>query len=222
MPGRPDQEKQAENDGRSGTRGRRFRSSREKGAGDLDPETRAKDEAKRTKLLSEEGLREAALRHLDRYDASRKQLETVLLRRVRKYAHPEEVPPLKQRVDELLQRFIESRLIDDTRFSKTFVAQARERGASTLKIKQKLLARGVSSELVDEGLTAARETDGHDDRTAALTFAKKRRLETRFDLKDPKERGKALATLARQGFSFDAANDALRCLGAAKGDDLDD
>lgn len=42
-----------------------------------------------------------------------------------------------------------------------------------------------------------------------MIYARKRRLVTRFDVREPKQRQKALASLARRGFSFDVAHKVL-------------
>ena len=175
---------------------------------DEDPRARNKQEPDPSKL-TEDSLREAALRYLDRYDASVTQLRRVLDRRVKKYGAPEDVEGARRRIDEILERFVASALLDDARYARSFVTSARAKGSSSMKIQAKLRARGVSSELTDTSLRAARDDDGQDDLSAARAFTKKKRLTTRFDLKDPAQRTRALATLARQGFSFDVAKRAL-------------
>lgn len=175
---------------------------------DEDPRARKKQEPDPSKL-TEDSLREAALRYLDRYDASVTQLRRVLDRRVKKYAGPNDFAEARRRIDEILERFVASALLDDARYARTFVTSARAKGSSSMKIQAKLRARGVSSELTDTSLRAARDDHGQDDLSAARAFTKKKRLTTRFDLKDPAQKNRALATLARQGFSFDVAKRAL-------------
>lgn len=159
--------------------------------------------------LTEDALREAALNYLNRYDASVVQLRRVLERRLVKYGEPETLPEAKRSIERLLERFQETRLLDDARYARGFAQAARLRGGSNQKIKQKLRARGVDPELVDDSLRELHVSEELDELTAARAYVKKRRLDTRHDLKDPKARNKALASLARQGFSFDVARRAL-------------
>lgn len=169
--------------------------------------------------LTEDALREAALAYLDKYDASVNQLRRVLRRRIDKYGDDDTKEPARRRIDELLERFVASRLLDDTRFTQGFVESARRRGASSLKIKSKLRARGVAPELVSTSLDAVQGGGGPSELDAALTFARKRRLHKKFDLGAPAERQKALASLARQGFSFDVARKALELVVQSEEDD---
>lgn len=174
---------------------------------------------------SPEALERAALQYLERYDASVAQLRKVLLRRIDRHAESDERERVTRFVDELLQRYVGSRLLDDARYAEHFVRSQRERGASTLKIRQKLRQRGIASETIDRVLERARETlvggrpPEEAELDAARAYVRRRRLTERYDLTQPKERQKALAALARQGFSFELAT---RALGAPRVDEFDE
>jgi regulatory protein len=89
--------------------------------------------------------------------------------------------------------------LDDARVARSRVHTLRGRGDSKRKIAQRLRHQGVTTDdvngaLADEGRDAELE--------AARTYARRRRLHAR-------DRHKALAALARQGFSFDVARRAL-------------
>lgn len=162
-----------------------------------------KGERKKKALSSESELADAALSYLDRYDASEAGLKRLLLRKIR--AHGDETTLDTEDVDRLIERLRASRVVDDLRYATNLTASLRNRGASSLKIASKLKARGVSQTDSEQ----AKSEDSVSELEAARTYARKRRLRTRFDLSDPKERQKALAALARQGFSFDVASRAL-------------
>lgn len=173
------------------------------------------------KKLTEEALREAALRYLDRYDASVEQLRKVLLRRAQKYGGKEQSAEIRERIDQLLERFIQSRLLDDVRYCQNMVRASRERGFSTQKIKQKLLSRGIEMRLIEEQLQQVQTRDGLDDLQAAQLVVRKKRLVKKHDLTDYQSRNQALQSLARQGFSFDVAERALRLEQQAKDSEED-
>lgn len=161
------------------------------------------------KLLPD-ALREAALRYLDRQDASVHQVRTVLRRRIYRYGDNATRAEAQEAIEQLLVRLQESRILDDTRFARGLAESQRRRGASLLKLKQKMKLRGLPPEIAEQALDSL---DGDDaalsEEGSARTYARKRRLAQRFDLSDPQQRQKALASLARQGFSFDIARRVL-------------
>lgn len=159
--------------------------------------------------LSEEALHEAALRYLDRQDASVEQLRRVLERRLLRYGDESLREEVEQRIEELLLRFQESRLLDDQRFAAGLAESQRRQGGSIPLIRQKLLSRGLPEALVEATLDSFSEDSELSDFASASEYARKRRLKTKYDLSDPKQRQKALASLARQGFSFDVARRVL-------------
>lgn len=164
----------------------------------------SKREPRAKKALSTESeLADAALVYLDRYDASGSGLKRVLLRKIRAQGENSSLEP--EAIDRLIERLKSSRIIDDQRYATNLTSSLRNRGASSLKIASKLKARGVGSPEADQ----ARSEDPVGELDAAKIYAHKRRLRTRFDLADPQERQKALAALARQGFSFEVAIRAL-------------
>ena len=169
-------------------------------------------------LLTDEALRLAALSYLDRYDASVSQLRNVLQRRVKKYGAASDQEAAHERIEALLTRFQESRLIDDARYAEGFAQSQRARGASSLQIEKKLTTRGISPDAAQTALRKVQDDGGQDEGAAARTYADKRRLAVRYDLTDPKEKQKALAALARQGFSFDVAERTLSSLTSGRDD----
>ncbi|NLE86086.1 MAG: RecX family transcriptional regulator [Myxococcales bacterium] len=197
---------------RSRSDGARAAPKAPEGDGDRNDERAAERAVDRT---SPEALQAAALRYLNRYDASVEQLRRVLLRQAQRHAAPAQLPEVRRHVDALLARFQESRLLDDGRYADTLARGLRERGASTIRIRQKLRQRGVAETIVEEVLQRAASEPGDADLNAARAYARRRRLTTRYDLTNPAERQKALAALARQGFSYGTA---VAALGASSDD----
>lgn len=185
----------------------RARGGTKRGRGaELSPEEAAE-------RVSPAALDRAALDYLNRYDASVEQLRRVLLRRVKRYSSGSVRDRAEADVRTLLERFQVSRLLDDARYAEALARGLRARGSSTLGIRQKLRSRGVSAELIEGALEALARHHGDADEdpelVAARAYARKRRLTTRYDLTKPEERQKALAALARKGFSFSIAARAL-------------
>jgi regulatory protein len=161
---------------------------------------------KRPPNVSRAGLEAAALRYLERFDCTATRLKKVLSERVTKAARAgiDEASLAPALIEQILERYQSSGLINDQRFAQNFAARQRDRGASRRMIEQKLRARGVSAELVQlvlpRGESAASELE------AAHAFAKRRRLgpHRKPDVRDAYRR-KDLTALARAGFDYDTA-----------------
>jgi regulatory protein len=188
-----------------GRRRKKRRPARDEGGPEASRPLRCPDALK----LSEDSLREAALRYLDKQDASVDQVRRVLRRRVYKYGDEQSMPSAYDEVERLLARFIESKILDDQRYASALAESQRRRGASLAKVRQKLRARGLADEHMETALEALSTNEELTDEASASTYARKRRLLERYDIRDPKQREKALASLARQGFSFEVARQVL-------------
>ncbi|HYP75981.1 MAG TPA: RecX family transcriptional regulator [Polyangiaceae bacterium] len=153
------------------------------------------------------GIEAAALRYLERFDCSVARLRKVLRERVAKAARAgvAEASAAPAIVEELLLRYQASGLIDDQRFAKNFAARQRDRGMSGRMIEQKLRARGIDAEVVQQllprGESASVELE------AARAFARRRRLgpHRKPDVREAYRR-KDLMALARAGFNYDTAS----------------
>jgi len=163
--------------------------------------------AKRPPNVTRVGLESAALRYLERFDCSVARLRKVLSERIAKAARAgvPEAAPAPAIVEELLVRYQSSGLIDDQRFAKNFAARQRDRGMSTRMIEQKLRARGISGELVQELLP--RGGSAGSELEAARAFARRRRLgpHRKPDVREAYRR-KDLMAMARAGFNYDTAS----------------
>lgn len=157
--------------------------------------------------LTRQKVEQMALAYVNRFDVSASKLRQHLATRVRKAGGSDEAAAW---ISELVERYQGSGVLDDARFAKNLASQLTARGKSTRAIQQKLSQRGVASDVTDELMTRRRTDEPGADLEAARTYVRKRRLgpyrsaETR-----DAHRHKDLATLARQGFSFDIAKKAL-------------
>jgi SOS response regulatory protein OraA/RecX len=163
-------------------------------------------------------LMEVALTKLDHRDRTKQQLRQLLTRKAAERtassadadATARPPPASQEQIDEVLSRLEASGVINDHRYAEHYARSARARGASQAKVQQMLGRRGVERKSVEEALGAL-AGEGLDELAAARSYVKRRRLVERYDLSDPKQRQKALASLGRQGFS---SNTALLALGA--------
>ena len=172
---------------------------------------------KRPPNVTRVGLEGAALRYLERFDCSVSKLRKVLMDRVAKAARAgvEEAALAPGHVEAILERYQASGLLNDQRFAKNFAERQRDRGGSRRVIEQKLRARGIGADTVQQLLP--RNDSAQTELEAAHAFARRRRLgphrkpETREAY-----RRKDLMALARAGFDYDTAQ---RVIGNSSGDD---
>lgn len=165
--------------------------------------TTERKERRPPRPVTEAYLERAALAYLERYSSSTENLRRVLRRKVQNRCRlrgedPEDVLAL---VDPVVARTISAGLVDDGRYAEGRVASLRRRGASARGIGAKLAAKRVGRETV---ATALAGEDG-DERAAAETLARRRKLGPYRPGERAAFRQKDLAVLARAGFPFDVA-----------------
>ena len=169
-----------------------------------------KPREKRPPNISRAGLEAAALRYLERFDCSTARLKKVLTERVSKAARAgvEEAAAAPAIIEQILERYQSSGLINDQRFAQNFAERQRDRGASRRMIEQKLRQRGISAELVQQ--VFPRGESMKSELEAAQAFARRRRLgpHRKPDVREA-YRQKDLMALARAGFDYDTASRAI-------------
>ncbi len=168
------------------------------------------------------GLREAALAHLARFSATEAGLVRVLDRRVLRWSRraagsglpPDQVEALaaagRKAARTVAGALVGAGVLDDAAYAESRARSLGRGGRSRRAIEAHLLQHGVAPELVQAALPEGSEAE----LGAALMQARRRRIgpfappdEDGPD--DPAERNKALAMLARAGFSRDVAERAL-------------
>lgn len=171
------------------------------------PKPERAERARRPPNVTRAGLEAAALRYLERFDCSVSRLRKVLSERVGKAARAgvAEAAAAPAIIEELLARYQSSGLIDDQRFAKNFAARQRDRGMSRRMIEQKLRARGIGADVLQELLP--RNESAASELEAARAFARRRRLgpHRKPELRDEYRR-KDLMAMARAGFNYDTAS----------------
>jgi regulatory protein len=166
-----------------------------------------KPREKRVPSVSRAALEAAALRYLERFDCSTVRLKKVLDERVAKArrAQSDDALAAPLIIEQILERYQASGLIDDARFAQNFADRQRDRGASRRMIEQKLRLRGISAELVQQVLPRGESAES--ELAAAQAFARRRRLgpHRKPEVREA-YRKKDLMALARAGFDYDTAS----------------
>jgi regulatory protein len=165
-------------------------------------------------------LAKVALGYLNRRDASQNDLRAHLERWVTRTRGSEELLAARPLIQELLERYRASGLVDDARLADNAVKSLRARGKSARAISYKLAARGLTEVCIDAALSADRRENAEAELSAAKALARKRRLGTfRPEAERAEKRRKDLSVLARAGFDFDTCRRALGS-GDASDDDF--
>ena len=154
------------------------------------------------KAPSAEYLERAALYYLERFAASSAHLETVLRRKIlrRCKLRGENPEPFYANIAPLIERYQSCGLLDDASYAKAKVSSLRRKGLSKRMIAVKLAQKGIARELAAEQIAADETTDLE----AAKNLVRRKKLGQK-----PEKRDKDLAALARAGFSFNIAKQAM-------------
>ncbi len=145
----------------------------------------------------EQRTRNVLLHQLSRSAKTESQLRQILIKR--------EIP--SEIFEPIIQRFVESQLIDDLAFAKGFVASRVARGGkSRSAIARELARKGVSSDLIEtalEGIDAEFELET----ATALAQSRLRRMSS---LEPQVARRRLTGLLQRRGYSSYVISQALR------------
>ena len=165
------------------------------------------------KPMSRERLQRAALRYLERYPASDRQLRRVLSRKLRRAEAAGDAID-ETWVDEVATRCAELGYLNDARLAEHKARSLRRRGKSARQIRATLTRAGLGSAEIDAALSEE-QTDA--DWIAAIAYARKRRLgpwrRTQFS---PEQKQRELAVFGRAGFSFEIARKVIAAVDAAE------
>jgi regulatory protein len=149
-------------------------------------------------------LERSALFRLERHALTEEQLRRGLKEKVRRAErHHGPTPEASAWIDEVIARCLRAGLLDDVRVATGRALALRDRGASRRGVLQKLRRKGVAEETAARVVQELDEAAGPEaELEAARAYARRRKLAG-------KEPQRALAALARQGFSYDIARRAL-------------
>ena len=165
----------------------------------------------------EKRLENKAYHYLGRYSASTAHLETILRRFALRKIGEVEPAQLTRCIHNVIRKCTEYGYIDDKRFIRNSLRQARQAGQSQSLMVRKLTAQGLDelqiraciSEIFDaEADLRTERASPHDvELLSALGFAKKKKLGCFSPAPlSREEKNRQLARLARRGFSYDICN----------------
>ncbi|MBL4692489.1 MAG: regulatory protein RecX [Magnetovibrio sp.] len=184
---------------------------------------KSKKEPRPPRKITPERLNNIALHHLDRYASSAENLRRVLGRRVYKAAiFHEDLDQAQAQgwIDELVDRFVASGLLNDFAYAETRARAMMSRGSSSRMIRMKLMEKGIAPDTLDAALQALTVDAPDPELFAAIKLARRRRFGPWCDPAKREEcQDKHMAAMARSGFSYDMAQ---RVIQAASPEELED
>ncbi|MDD3669252.1 MAG: RecX family transcriptional regulator [Alphaproteobacteria bacterium] len=150
------------------------------------------------KKLTEKRLYHAALAYVAKFSASSGMVRDVLNRKVFRARRAQaEIPPETPAwIDKIVASFVQAGYVDDGAYAAVLVGRLSGQGKSAYFIRQKLMRAHLSAEEAEDALGRDAATDVQ----RARMFAAKKKLK-----RTPQD----LAKLARAGFSYETAREAL-------------
>lgn len=171
-----------------------------------NPPRKPRREKKPPKKISADYLHNSGLYYLQRFPASAGHFRTVMMRKVDKSCRHhtgQDREECARMVDNLVAKFTEMGLLNDTGYANGMVTSLRRRGLSRRAIEAKLSAKGLKREQIAAALSghADDRPDGDVELAAALRLARRKRLGPFSASAARAERD--MAALARGGFAYD-------------------
>ena len=157
-------------------------------------------------MNNKDKLLKYAIYYLSKYSSSKKNLEYILKKKIRKLSDEKKIRfELYKEIKTIIQKLENLSLINDQIFTESKIRSLLYQAKSKNYIKQYLLRKGVSNNLIEEQISLFYENNKNIERENALKFAKKRNL-----LSDIQNYEKKLSKMARAGFSYEIAKDILK------------
>ena len=163
------------------------------------------------KIENEQDIKELALKYLDKYQPSKKDLKLYLFRKLSNQ-NTNTIPKnqILPKIDNVLENLEELNIINDELYSELKSKNFLKRGYSINKIKMHLSNKGIKDALLKETINKITKDDENPDFYSAIRICKKRRIgpyrpEANRSIFYKKDMG----VLARNGFSYVLSKDIL-------------
>ena len=155
---------------------------------------------------NKEKLLKYAIYYLSKYSSSKKNLEYILKKKIRRISDEKKIRfQLYKEIKIIIDKLEQLKLINDANYAESKINALLNQVKSKNYIKQYLIRKGVNSEVADEQISLLYEKNQNLEKENALKFAKKRNL-----INDKKDYEKKLAKMARAGFSYEICKEILK------------
>tara|TARA_Y100001970_G_scaffold56422_1_gene71481 strand:- start:2404 stop:2877 length:474 start_codon:yes stop_codon:yes gene_type:complete len=155
---------------------------------------------------NKEKLFKYAINYLSKYSSSKKNLDYILRKKIRRIAEEKKIRfELYKEINNILERLEKLNLLNDKFYTESKINSLINQLKSKHYIKQYLIRKGISNELVNEQISLFYGNNLDIEKQNALKFAKKRNL-----LNNNIDYEKKLRKMARAGFSYEVAKEILK------------
>ena len=155
---------------------------------------------------NKEKLLKYAIYYLSKYSSSKKNLEYILKKKIRRLSDEKKVRfDLYNEINKIIIKLENSNLIDDVIFTESKIKFLLYQAKSKNYIRQYLLKKGISKEIINEQISLHYDDSQNIEKENALKFAKKKKL-----LDNDKDYEKKLSKMARAGFSYEISKEILK------------
>ena len=155
---------------------------------------------------NKEKLLKYAIYYLSKYSSSKKNLEYILKKKIRRISDEKKIRfQLYKEIKIIIDKLEQKKLINDTIYAESKINALLNQVKSKNYIRQYLVRKGISSELADEQISLFYEKNQNLEKENALKFATKRNL-----LNNNTDYEKKLSKMARAGFSYEIVKEILK------------
>ena len=159
--------------------------------------------------VTRKSLENSAFYYLRRYSSSSENLRRILFKRAKRSAqyHGTGVSAGQLWVNEIIEKFLANKLLDDIRYAETKCLSVHRKGGSKQTIRKKLQEKGIAPDIIEQTFTLLDQYSIDPELIAAAITARRRRLgpyRSRGRRNNFRERD--LASLARAGFNYSIAS----------------
>ncbi len=155
---------------------------------------------------NKEKLLKYAIYYLSKYSSSKKNLELILKKKIRRLSNEKKIRfQLYKHIQPIVEKLENLNLINDKLFVESKIQSLQYQAKSKNYIKQYLFQKGIDKELIDKEIALFYAANKDLEKVNAIKFAKKKNL-----LNNDKDYEKKLSKMARAGFSYEISKDILK------------
>ena len=155
---------------------------------------------------NKEKLLKYAIYYLSKYSSSKKNLEFILKKKIRRLSDEKKIRfQLYNNIQPIVEKLENLNLINDKLFVESKIQSLQYQVKSKNYIKQYLFQKGIAKELIDEQISLFYKNNQNLEKENAFKFAKKKNL-----LNNNNDYEKKLSKMARAGFSYEISKDVLK------------
>ena len=157
-------------------------------------------------MNNKDKLLKYAIYYLSKYSSSKKNLEFILKKKIRKLTDEKKIKfELYKEISTIITKLENLNLLNDSVFTDSKIRSLIYQGKSKNYIKQYLFKKGINKELIKEHISIFYENNKNIEKENALKFAIKKNL-----LNNDQNYEKKLSKMARAGFSYEVSKDVLK------------